>query len=192
MRTRTVATLVLLLALAAAGCNRGTGNGSRIATAQNGEVKPTTSASAPAMDDEEAMLKYAQCMRENGVPDFPDPQDGQQKIAVNEENASAFQAAQEACKKFMPGGGPGAHKPQPEEIERLRQLAKCMRENGVPNFPDPNADGGIMINPGKMGVSPEDPSWKKAEAACSAYQPKKGESRKQRVGERGTTGGQAG
>jgi hypothetical protein len=82
-----------------------------------------------------------------------------------------FEAAQEACKQFMPDGGQ-VHKPTAEELEQVRQMAKCMRENGVPNFPDPQADGALMIDPNKLGTGPNDPTWKKAEAACSQYLPK--------------------
>jgi hypothetical protein len=41
--------------------------------------------------------------------------------------------------------------PNPELKEKLPELAKCMRENGVKDFPDPGADGSIQY----YGHSPE-------------------------------------
>ena len=58
-----------------------------------------------------------------------------------------------------------------EQVERLRQVAKCMRENGVPNYPDPDPDGGISIDGDKLGTGPGEPTFDKAEQACSRYRP---------------------
>ena len=55
-------------------------------------------------------LKYAVCMRSNGVPDFPDP-NGQGVIQINnatgvlEPSSPAFQKAQRACKSLENGFG---------------------------------------------------------------------------------------
>jgi hypothetical protein len=48
-------------------------------------------------------------------------------------------AAQEACREFAPFGGDGtAPAPDPEMEENMRKFAQCMRDNGVPDFPDPD------------------------------------------------------
>ena len=54
------------------------------------------------------------------------------------------------------GGGdqnaPAGATPSPAELqEKLPELARCMRENGVEDFPDPGADGSIQY----YGGSPE-------------------------------------
>ena len=54
-----------------------------------------------------AALKYATCMRSNGVPNFPDP-NGQGLIQINatgdvEPSSPAFQKAQTACKSLDNG-----------------------------------------------------------------------------------------
>jgi hypothetical protein len=66
---------------------------------------PQTSAEKAAANA--AALKYAMCMRSNGVPDFPDP-NGQGLIQVNttgtlEPSSPAFQKAQTACKSLDNG-----------------------------------------------------------------------------------------
>ncbi|MFD0748353.1 hypothetical protein ACFQ1L_46225 [Phytohabitans flavus] len=79
-----------------------------------------------------------------------------------------LEAAQEKCKRFMPNGGEPP-KVDPERLEQMRQYAKCMRENGVPKFPDPQEDGGMRINGGE--VDPEGPAFKAAEEKCRSVRP---------------------
>jgi hypothetical protein len=50
-------------------------------------------------------------------------------------------------------------------------MAKCMRANGVPNFPDPGPNGQLAIDSSKLGTGPGDPTWDKAEKACAEYRP---------------------
>ncbi len=47
-------------------------------------------------------------------------------------------------------------------------FAKCMRSNGVPSFPDPNAGGGFQIG---GGVNPSSPAFKAAQAKCQKLMP---------------------
>jgi hypothetical protein len=65
---------------------------------------PPVSAADRKKGDEEG-LKMSQCMRKNGVEDFPDPKDG--GIRINEDIAKDpdFKKAEEACRDIM--GGPG-------------------------------------------------------------------------------------
>src|SRR5579862_4231625 len=55
-------------------------------------------------------LKYAECMRADGVPKFPDPRGGGGFVfpagAGIDPSSPAFKAAQAKCLKLMPGGGP--------------------------------------------------------------------------------------
>jgi hypothetical protein len=57
-------------------------------------------------------------------------------------------------------------------LEQMRQMAKCMRENGVPDFPDPSAEGGIRLDAGKLGAGPGDPVFDKAQQKCDKYMPR--------------------
>jgi hypothetical protein len=60
------------------------------------------------------LLKYAQCVRKHGVPNFPDPsvQSNGQGLEIRiggpglDKNAPQLQAAQKACQSLLPGGGP--------------------------------------------------------------------------------------
>lgn len=93
------------------------------------------------------MVKFAKCMRDNGV-NMPDPKtDGNGGVMIEAmpgDEASApdeekMKSAHEACKQHLPNGG-DFKPPSPEEQDKLRQQAKCMRDKGH-NWPDPNFDG---------------------------------------------------
>jgi hypothetical protein len=56
-------------------------------------------------------LKFSACMRSHGVPKFPDPKTsgGVTGLLITGINPHSpqFQAAMQACRSLMPGGGPG-------------------------------------------------------------------------------------
>jgi hypothetical protein len=116
-----------------------------------------------------SMLAYSKCMRAEGVADFPDP-NAQGRIDLGSDrkfdpNSDQFKAADAKCRKLMPAGGnepPPAANVGPAQIK----YAQCMRENGVPKFPDPNAEGGIDINGDTLGVDPSGPAFKAADDKC--------------------------
>jgi hypothetical protein len=55
-----------------------------------------------------ARLKFAQCMRDNGVKDFPDPTDTGPLINVNGAHSiPGFQAAVDKCRDLLAGAGGG-------------------------------------------------------------------------------------
>ena len=118
---------------------------------------------APA-DREDAALAHAQCMRDNGYAEFPDPTpDGQMRFLVEPGNAERFEKAAAACRHLAPEGMCGEDV-TPEQLDALLGLSQCMRENGVANFPDPEADGRFNL----QGVSngPGDPRIAAAMDVC--------------------------
>jgi hypothetical protein len=167
---KTVMTAIAaLLVLAPAACARGNNNDPQVASVQKGT--PSASASASPSDDPDAPTKFSQCMRDHGITWFPDPVEGKINIRIPKgTDPKKMEAAQEACKKYQPDGG-DVHKPSPEDLQRLRDMAKCMRANGVPNFPDPNPDGSLRLDGSKIGTGPGDPTFDKAQKACSKYLP---------------------
>ncbi|SMD22391.1 hypothetical protein [Lentzea albidocapillata] len=96
------------------------------------------------------MVKFAQCMRDNGV-DMPDPkQDDNGGVMIEampggeagSPDMEKMNSAHEACKEHLPNGGE-MKPPSPEEQDKARQEAKCMRDRGY-NWPDPKFEGGGM------------------------------------------------
>jgi hypothetical protein len=115
-----------------------------------------------AMSDAEVLTlgkRVAQCFRENGIPTFPDPtiEDGQLVLpeGVEEQIPEAAQEqAMRSCQSLFDqipqsaiGGSGGTEVrgsrevPGPEDVEALRRFAECARQNGIPDWPDPKADG---------------------------------------------------
>ena len=52
---------------------------------------------------------------------------------------AAMQAAQKACQELAPGG-----RATPQMQEQLLAFCQCMRDNGVPDFPDPEGPGRLL------------------------------------------------
>jgi hypothetical protein len=50
-------------------------------------------------------------------------------------------------------------------------LARCMRANGVPNFPDPVPGGGFLF-PMSAGINVSSPAVEAAQAACRRFAPR--------------------
>jgi hypothetical protein len=119
----------------------------QIASAGGGG-KPSAGASAP-VDTAAQGLKFAKCMRAEGI-EMPDPRpDGMVALpavpagAGGEAAAKKTDAALEKCREFMPDGGEPP-KPSPEDLAKARDYAKCVRENGIPAFPDPDPETGMF------------------------------------------------
>jgi hypothetical protein len=100
---------------------------------------------------QEGTLKYAECMRSDRVPNFPDPSSG----GGFDPLSPAFKAAQAKCRKLMPGGGPPGPgtttHPSARWLAHMVQVAQWMRQGGVSAFPDPRTsvpslpvDGGLI------------------------------------------------
>jgi hypothetical protein len=86
-------------------------------------------------------------MHSHGVPNFPDP-DGSGAIPKDRiialGDSPQFNAAERACLHVMPATGLGPAKTVQQTRTRLADglaFARCMRDHGFPNFPDPTAHG---------------------------------------------------
>ena len=172
MRTHTIIRALFATALAA---------GALALTACGGEGE--ASGSGGKSDREEARnaaLEYAQCMREHGV-DMPDPQfqgGGIMQRGPDEKTPRAtIEKAQEACKeiqKRMEPSEPPSEADQKKMREAALAHAKCMREHGIENFPDPTfgENGQITLKIDKRsGINPNDPDFKEAQEACQKLMP---------------------
>src|SRR5690606_32107857 len=159
--------LAVLLITALAACTQAADAGIPTASesqeASPGEANSAQTETTPASDDpEDKALAYAQCMRENGMPEFPEPDsEGRIKFRrpINPDSPELKQAA-EACRHMAPEGW-GEEKIDPEDQEVMLEFARCMRENGVPEFPDPDPNAGLRI-------TPNDPKARAALEVCDA------------------------
>ncbi|WP_433532805.1 hypothetical protein ACQPYA_12825 [Micromonospora sp. CA-263727] len=166
--------LPVLLALALAGCAGQDDGGTTVATAGGAAAAPSASASGTEASDDERRLAFARCMRENGV-DMPDPGAGNGPTFRFDGSVdrSKVEAAMEKCRELLPNGG---QSPQldAEQLEQMRAMARCMRENGVPDFPDPAPDGRIQIQRDALRINPDDPTFRTAMEKCRQHAPQFG------------------
>jgi hypothetical protein len=127
-----------------------------------------------ASDPEQAALDFAHCMRENGVPTFPDPvaqPDGsfgfQRPPGAS---ASALDDALKSCQSEAQALGldVGSGAGDAEAQDALLRLSRCMRENGIPEFPDPkqNSDALSGLHDLFSDYDLESPRVAKALNAC--------------------------
>jgi hypothetical protein len=138
-----------------------------------------TGGASRASDLRDAGLKFARCMRENGI-DMPDPKTDENGVMIAEgdegmgleggQPSSRFRAAEQKCRKHLENVKPPQLSPEQQKEFRQRALAhaECMRENGV-NFPDPkfSDDGGAVVDIGPgSGIDPESPAFKRAQEEC--------------------------
>jgi hypothetical protein len=139
----------------------------------------TDSASTIAM-----LNKYAACMRDHGVSGFPDPSttetpnsfgiDGYNFDLPSTMNTQspAYQSADKTCQNVL-DSGTSTRSLNPAFVAKARQHAlahaQCMREHGVPNFPDPTITAnGNRISQGSSGggIDPRSPAFQQAQKIC--------------------------
>jgi hypothetical protein len=104
-------------------------------------------------DRQTKAVKFSQCMRDNGVSDFPDPDaSGEFSYGVSV-TPEVWNKALGACKELQPPGSLSADR-TPEEQDAGLRFARCIRENGVEDFPDP-VNGEPLVNTYKIPSSDE-------------------------------------
>jgi hypothetical protein len=139
-------------------------------------------------------VKFSACMRSHGITNFPDPSSagGGINIQLNagiNPSSPGFEAAQSACSKLLPGGGPVSAHPTEQAKLQMLHLSQCMRAHGLATFPDPTttppnpgaSGGGPALALGRGGVflaipssiNPQSPAFEQAAAACNFPIPKR-------------------
>ncbi|MFI7221578.1 hypothetical protein ACIBO5_00040 [Nonomuraea angiospora] len=166
--------LIALLAVFAAGCGGQEGGAGVASVAVASSAKPAASASPTGTaDPQEQGRKFAQCMRDHGIPmEDPDPDGGGglQAIGENADKKKVMDAI-EACQAYAPFKD--RKNLDPEQVDQLRELARCMRENGV-DWPDPNPDG-TFTSDTPLKLDRNDPTFKKAFEVCGKKFPRTGQ-----------------
>jgi len=134
-----VAGVVMLIA----GCGGGGGGTSGAA--------PTATHSYAKSDQRQAYLTFAQCMRTNGQPNFPDPvQDSNGNWGFPATVGKPIApAACEADYRQIRTVNEGIYGPaQTANLATLQAFAACMRAHGLSDWPDPTSGGNFAL-PGR-------------------------------------------
>jgi hypothetical protein len=146
--TAALALIAMVVVISACGstgpATTGGGSGS-------GGNDPATTAHAKA-------VKFAECIRSNGVTEFPDPDaSGQFAYGIPSyssplnPNSAAWRKAIGACKSLEPAEFMPTSFTPTQRAARLK-FAQCVRANGVPDFPDPTAHGPLVDVQGAQGI----------------------------------------
>jgi hypothetical protein len=113
-------------------------------------------------------VKFVDCMQKHGVQAQLAKGGAGVSISGVSPGSPQLTAAQAACRKLLPGGGPKPLSPAQEAQERqeLLVIAKCMRAHGYPSFPDPDSQG-VFDFSGSSTVDPGSPQFQRAMGTCS-------------------------
>jgi hypothetical protein len=136
-------------------------------------ANPSTKTTAgSAGSSEPSMMKFSQCVRDQGFPWYPDPQADGGLVVHNPDGVdrSKLDKAEEACKKYQPGQGQQGPVPA-EDLKKIQQMAQCVRDHGFAKYPDPDANGSITVDAKVLGVEPNDPAFRKAMQECQKFMP---------------------
>lgn len=156
-----------------------------LATAATAAIALAACGSSPGSHHNSAssdpQFKLARCMRSHGVSNFPDPTRGPggEGFSITSSPGSsivnidgvafsgpAFSAAVKTCKLFGGGSGP----PPISEAEKVDMVkfARCMRDHGVPGYPDPIfPPGGGVERKAVPDSTVNSPAFQRAVAMCN-------------------------
>jgi hypothetical protein len=159
--------LLLAVAVAVAACGGGGGKPGGVASLGGAAGRQA----GGDQRDQQAALNWARCMRQHGI-NLPDPQFsgdniGQQLPNRAVRNSQKFKAAEQACKQYLPNGAQAP--PSAQERQQALAFARCMRQHGINNMPDPEIHASGISQPLPRRMDADDPRLKAAERACHQY-----------------------
>jgi hypothetical protein len=170
---RAVAAVVLVVTIA--GCSGGstvpTAGSQPTATAAPAGGSGSSSATALA-----EAVAYSQCIRSHGVPNFPDPVPtpsghyGYRTVGIDP-NSAAFQGALQACHALPSPWTSTGQQLSPAQQQAWLNWARCIRANGLSNFPDPTFSGSEVHD---SGVGSSSPQLQQAMDVCKSQMPSVG------------------
>lgn len=131
---------------------------------------PSSGQDGGSSTQQAGIAQFAQCMRQNGVKNFPDPSSGHFVMGGSIQSNPHFQTAIQTCQHFLGPGGIGGGQTGAQQSARLA-FAHCMQTHGVPKFPDP-APGGAIVAP--SGVDRNSAAYQNAFSTCKSKLPNGG------------------
>lgn len=173
-RSGSTAAVILVLALLALGTSACGGGGS---TSSN---PPAASGGQSSGSHYQQAVKYSQCMRSHGVPNFPDPNsDGSITLNSNVKNGQVqgnginqdspqFQSAEKTCTKLVGNGGAPTAAQLQQALAEALAFSQCMRTHGIPKWPDPTVKNGKLQGFDLNGthIDPQSPQFQSALTTC--------------------------
>jgi hypothetical protein len=169
--------VVMAAAIGLAACGDGSTDSPHVAAlgpnSSNSKSSPTTT--QPTGNPTQLLDQWATCIRSHGDPNQSDPTiDANKDIEITMHNVSAALSSEVhgstgPCSNYLLAaetalrGGQAA--PQAPSAAQEAAYVDCMRANGVPNYPDPSANGDTDFE--GTGVDPNSPTVENADKVCS-------------------------
>jgi uncharacterized protein YceK len=138
---------------------------------------------SPSVGDAQILAigrQYSQCLRDHGVAGFPDPTmpdgqmgwpiapDGQEPKQMVQDNPQAEQACRTILDQ-LPASAQRGQAVTAADLQKLRQFAQCLRQNGIPDWPDPKSDGSFRLVGTPLAAEGKSPRIVAAMQACQQY-----------------------
>jgi hypothetical protein len=119
------------------------------------------------------MLAFSHCVRQHGVPNFPDPDSQgnfpaltQQELGVTKQTSLT---AQHACESVLTRDrSTGTPQQQQQKLAFGLKVAQCLRAHGFPTFPDPTGSSQAL----PPGIDPSSPQFETAQTTCEKQEQK--------------------
>lgn len=110
-----------------------------------------TPSGARSAQTQAIVRELTRCIRQHGAPNFPDLTYDQRtgKVQPPPGTGKPPRSAIAACQSIaarLPAEG-RTRPPTAAEMAKLRELSKCIRQHGLPDWPDPNANGAFALPP---------------------------------------------
>lgn len=167
--------LLLALALVGAACSTTTDSGVASLDDTTAPQGATADDSPEEVDTEAVLLEFAQCMRDNGLPDYEDPtvdENGNPQIfrpggQTGEVDRETMRATMEACSEYLEQVQLGFDRPdESERQDQMLALAECLRDQGL-EVDDPDFSAGGPGGGGILGdLDRDDPEVQAAMEIC--------------------------
>lgn len=144
--------------------------------------RSSTTTTLPTGSPTQLLLEWADCMRRHGDPNQADPTVTAHKwidIPWNPAIAGGYNGTYKGgqgnsgpgqfCRVYLAAaqaglrGGRQLKRPDPAALVKF---SECMRANGVPDFPDPSANG-QLIAPGNPDQNAHNPTFQNASTLCA-------------------------
>jgi hypothetical protein len=153
-----------LIVLLLAGCSPSGGSGAATTTTSGQQAAAAV------------LQEFVQCARANGMPNLPDLRlDSNGQVSIPEGTPDPPKSVERACTSIwerLPATASGQQGRPPANMQALLRYARCVREHGVADFPDPDAEGNFRASAGS--TDPRTPSFQRAMQACRQLDPNKG------------------
>jgi hypothetical protein len=171
--------LLAPIALLAVACTSGSHSASVARLSAAATTASTPSNSAAASDLPTEALAFAQCLRANGLPNWPDPLSNgtfdKSKLQATGYSTAQTRAVEDGpCKNILPTTAPSAPNSQTittgEQQDYIDAVA-CMRSHGFTDFPDPTFSNGHVTLTPPPGVDTNSTLFNAAQETCKKLIP---------------------